>query len=340
MTQKRIYVAYTGGTIGMLKTADGYSPAPGVLTHYLQQHPDFTRDEMPAFEINEYTHLIDSSNMQPANWQQIAEDIQRRYDDHDGFVILHGTDTMAYTASALSFMFENLSKPVIVTGSQIPLLTPRSDGQINLLTALYLAAQHPIPEVTLLFNNHLLRGNRATKAHSDGFDAFDSPNFPAIVEAGIEYRQLVSHRPAGEGVLKVSPITDQPIAIVRFFPGMDVGLLDYFITQPVKAIILQTYGVGNAPHKSQLVELLKKADEADIVVVNVSQCFKGRVNMGGYATGGTLAACGVISGNNMTLEAVVTKLQYLFSQQHSASQVRQLMQQDLRGELGPVKSVG
>jgi len=179
--KKRIYVAYTGGTIGMKPSTQGYVPVKGHLTNAIMATPDFHRSEMPEFTINEYQPLIDSSNMSPRDWQYIAEDIKANYEDYDGFVVLHGTDTMAYTASALSFMFENLSKPVIVTGSQIPLSQLRSDGQVNVLNSLYIAANYPINEVALYFNNKLFRGNRSIKAYADGFDAFDSPNMPPLL---------------------------------------------------------------------------------------------------------------------------------------------------------------
>lgn len=183
MHKKSIYVAYTGGTIGMQRSEQGYIPVSGHLQRQLALMPEFHRPEMPDFTIHEYVPLMDSSDMTPEDWQHIAEDIKAHYDEYDGFVILHGTDTMAFTASALSFMLENLGKPVIVTGSQIPLAELRSDGQINLLNALYVAANYPINEVTLFFNNRLYRGNRTTKAHADGFDAFASPNLAPLLEA-------------------------------------------------------------------------------------------------------------------------------------------------------------
>ena len=183
MQKKSIYVAYTGGTIGMQRSENGYIPVSGHLQRQLALMPEFHRPEMPDFTIHEYEPLMDSSDMTPEDWQHIADDIKAHYDQYDGFVILHGTDTMAFTASALSFMLENLSKPVIVTGSQIPLAELRSDGQINLLNSLYVAANYPINEVSLFFNNRLYRGNRTTKAHADGFDAFASPNLQPLLEA-------------------------------------------------------------------------------------------------------------------------------------------------------------
>ncbi|EKE77935.1 asparaginase [Gallaecimonas xiamenensis] len=334
MAKKRIYVAYTGGTIGMQKSAKGYVPVPGYLVEHVKSHPDFQRPEMPDFDIHEYCPLMDSSDMTPADWQHIADDIQQHYDQYDGFVILHGTDTMAYTASALSFMLENLGKPVIVTGSQIPLSALRSDGQENLLTALYLAADYPIAEVSLFFNNQLFRGNRATKAHADGFDAFASPNFPPLLEAGIQIRKVGAKQALQpKGDFKVHRITPQPIGMVRLYPGIDPLIISNLIQQPVKALILQSYGVGNAPSNPKLLAALEKASEQGIVVINLSQCFKGAVNMTGYATGTGLAACGVISGGDMTVEAALTKLHFLFSQNLSPKAVREQLAENLRGEL-------
>ncbi|ENM5729530.1 asparaginase [Vibrio mimicus] len=335
MARKHIYIAYTGGTIGMKKSDHGYVPVAGFMEKQLASMPEFHRPEMPLFTIHEYDPLMDSSDMTPADWQIIADDIAANYDKYDGFVILHGTDTMAYTASALSFMFENLGKPVIVTGSQIPLADLRSDGQANLLNALHIAANYPINEVTLFFNNRLMRGNRSRKSHADGFSAFSSPNLPPLLEAGINIELStnvkVDEKPSSE--FKVNPITPQPIGVITMYPGISHEVIRNTLLQPVNAMILLTFGVGNAPQNPELLSQLKAASERGVIVVNLTQCLAGKVNMGGYATGCALADSGVISGYDMTPEAALAKLHYLLSQDLSYEEVKAKMQQVLRGEM-------
>ncbi len=318
----------------MQPSSEGYIPISGYFQNQLALIPEFYRPEMPDFTICEYMPLIDSADMTPQNWQNIADDVKQNYHYYDGFVILHGTDTMAFTASALSFMLENLAKPVIVTGSQMPLAELRSDGKTNLLNALYLAANHPVNEVCLFFNNKLFRGNRTTKAHADGFDAFVSPNFPPLLEAGIHIRRIHSiSSPTCNGELRLHAIIPQPISVVTLYPGISEEVVRNFLLQPVKALILRSYGVGNAPQKAKLIDELSNASERGLIVINLTQCMSGRVNMAGYATGNVLAHAGVISGFDMTVEATLTKLHYLITQPLTPAQIRYQMQQDLRGEL-------
>ncbi|MEP4889197.1 MAG: asparaginase [Aliiglaciecola sp.] len=333
-TKKRIYVAYTGGTIGMRPSTQGYVPVSGFLTETLNNMPEFHRPEMPEFTIHEYQSLIDSSDMSPQDWQNIADDISDNYDDYDGFIILHGTDTMAYTASALSFMLEDLGKPVIVTGSQIPLAELRSDGQVNLLNALYIAANYPISEVSLYFNNRLFRGNRSRKVDADGFAAFGSPNYPELLRAGIDI-ELVSgtiSQPT-QKVMKVSPVNAQPIGVVTLYPGISAEVIRNTLQQPVKALVLLSYGVGNAPQNAALLAQLKAAQQNDIIVLNCTQCFSGKVNMSGYANGHVLREVGVVSGNDMTPEAALAKLHYLLSKELSVEEIKRQLVTNLRGEL-------
>jgi L-asparaginase len=241
---------------------------------------------------------------------------------------------MAYTASALSFVFENLSKPVIVTGSQIPLSQLRSDARTNLLNSLYIAAHHPINEVCVFFNNQLFRGNRASKQHADGFGAFVSPNYPVLLEAGIEIKNIAGITQNSVNTpLRITDIRAHSIAILHLFPGLDWNILDTLLKSPLKALVLLTYGVGNAQQDEQLLAILKEATDRGILIVNCSQCVKGSVNMEGYATGHALSEAGVISGLDMTTETVIAKLYYLLSQELPTKVIRELLGTNLRGEL-------
>lgn len=335
--KKKIYIAYTGGTIGMKKSPNGYIPVEGYITDVLNSMTELRRPEMPEYTVSEYCPVIDSSNMSPNDWQFIANDIQQKYDQYDGFVVLHGTDTMAYTASALSFMLSNLAKPVIVTGSQIPLSEIRSDGLNNLLNSLYLAAHHPISEVGLFFNNRLYRGNRATKADADGFNAFESPNFPALIEAGIQIEvnknALLPDNVQSTVPLEVINIKDQPIGVVSLYPGISHLVIANILAQPVNALIIQSYGVGNAPENKALLHEIEQATKREILVVNRTQCHRGSVYMDGYATGHALKEAGVLSAHDMTLEACLTKIHHLLSQNLPFAEVRRQFNENLKGEM-------
>ncbi len=333
---KRIYIAYTGGTIGMTASAEGYRPQPGALAACLSGMAEFHRPEMPAYTMHEYAPLLDSADMSPENWQAIADDIVARYQDFDGFVILHGTDTMAYTASALSFMLQDLGKPVIVTGSQIPLPQLRSDGHDNLLNALYLAAWHPVPEVTLFFHDRLLRGNRATKVHANSFAAFDSPNLAPLARVGINVaieRELLLE--PGPGALRAQRISRQAIAIAALYPGINAGVLRNVLSEPVAGLVLKTYGMGNAPRDAELLRVLEDASARGVLIVNCTQCLSGSVDMHGYATGNALAHAGVLSGFDMTTECALAKLHYVLSLECTHEERIELLATPLRGELTP-----
>jgi L-asparaginase len=334
--RKKVYIAYTGGTIGMKSSGDGFVPAPGHLKELMHQMPELKNDRIPAYQIHEYRPLLDSSNMTPDDWLKIANDIAAHYTEYDGFVVLHGTDTMAYSASALPFMLKGLQKPVILTGAQIPLSEVRNDARENLIAALLIAANFEIPEVCLCFGNRLLRGNRAVKVNADGLDAFDSPNFPVLGTLGIEIKinwDLVLPPVKPRKPITVSALNESRVAALRLFPGISIEIIKNFLQPPIHGLILETYGSGNAPEDRNLIAALKAANDRGVVLVNCTQCLKGTVNMEDYATGAALAKAGVISGFDMTLEAALAKLSFLLSQNLSTTKIKKMMQTNMRGEL-------
>lgn len=335
--KKHILIINTGGTISAIKTKRGYEPALGYVQTALQQIPALNHAEMPTYQIKEYQPLLDSSNMTVSDWNRIANDIAKEYENFDGFIVFHGTDTMAYTASALSFMLENLAKPVIVTGSQIPLSEVRNDAVDHIITSLWLCAHQPIHEVCIYFNQQLLRGNRSQKISAQGFKAFDSPNFPHLAKIGIriQLQNELLLAPSKQG-FNLQTISPQFIANFRLFPGFATQVLDYILQQPIRGLVLETYGAGNAQNNdSRFLELLKNASARDVVIVNCSQCQQGRVEMGQYATGYALKEAGLISGHDMTPEAAHCKLLYLFSKNLDNQEVKDLMKTNLCGELSP-----
>ena len=335
LPRKRVYIANTGGTIGMVRTRSGYAPKRGSLQQQLAQMPELRRETMPAYTIHDYEPLLDSSNMTPRDWVKIANDIAANYDRYDGFIVLHGTDTMAYTASALPFMLSGLRKPVIITGSQIPLCEIRNDARENVITSLLLAANYAIPEVCLYFGGKLLRGCRATKVSAAGFAAFDSPNFPPLGTVGIDisiHRDLVRKPRARR--FEVQEVARPIVSALRLFPGISPELVRNVLRPPLQGLVLETYGVGNGPdHDRAFLDALAEATTRGVVIVDCTQCLEGTVDLTEYAAGSALAEAGVISGFDMTAEAALAKLYYLFSRGLSPARVKIEMQKDLRGEL-------
>lgn len=332
---KKVLVLYTGGTIGMTRTDDGYRPQPGGIRQLLAEVPDLTMKGMPDYDLMEFDRLIDSSDVTVAEWNRIAQTVCDHYDSYDGFVILHGTDTMAYTASALSFQLEGLNKPVILTGSQIPLCELRSDANDNLVTSMLFAASDQIHEVCLYFGGKLLRGNRAVKVSSDGLTAFSSPNLPPLAEARIRLNYRENELlPSREGPLKMTRLSEIPIAVLKIFPGIQYRLFEPIVTEGLSGLVLEAFGAGNIPgYENALLPLVRKAAEHDAVIVVCSQCLKGEVSLGTYATSMGLKRAGAVSGYDMTTEAAVTKLTYLFSLGLSREEIRLRMESNLRGEL-------
>lgn len=332
---KDVLIIHTGGTIGMCSTPRGYKPKEGYLAEALSTLADMQREDFPSWELYEMSPLLDSSNISLKEWNLIASVIDERRDDYRGFVVLHGTDTMAYTASALSFILRGLDKPVILTGSQIPLSELRSDGKDNLITSVLIANEGVAREVCLYFSGKLLRGNRATKMSADGLMAFDSPNYPPLAEVGIKVRYNYSAllKKSNTGY-RFTPFSDVPIGVLKIFPGIQFGLFEQIMTEKLSGIVLETFGSGNVPDcGSDLLPIIKKAFLSGAVVVVSTQCPAGTVSLGAYETSSSLKSAGAVSGRDMTTEAAVAKLYYLFSDNISKDTLKELVETDLVGEL-------
>ena len=331
----KVLIIHTGGTIGMKKTEKGYTPAEGYLKGELKNIPDLNRPDFPAWDFYEMAPLLDSSNVSVEEWNEIGRIIYEKYDDYSGFVILHGTDTMSYTASALSFMLEGLDKPVILTGSQIPLSELRSDGRDNLITSVMIAGEGIAREVCLYFSAILLRGNRSRKMSADGLVAFDSPGYPHLADVGISVKYNYSAiLPPREGGLRYHPFAKVPIGVLKVFPGIQFGLFEDIMTEKLSGIVLETFGAGNIPMgNGELLPIIKKAFAAGTVIAVCSQCPSGTVTLGAYETSSELKRAGAVSGGDMTTEAAVAKLYYLFSLDISKSEIKRMMEENLAGEL-------
>ncbi|XP_067291288.1 60 kDa lysophospholipase-like isoform X2 [Pseudorasbora parva] len=298
--------------------------------------PQSKLDMRVVYTFLEYSPLLDSSNMTPDDWITIAKDIEKYYENYDGFVVLHGTDTMAYTASALSFMCENLGKPVILTGSQLPIFEMRSDGRDNLLGALLIAGQFDIPEVCLYFHHKMYRGNRVTKVDSGSFNGFASPNLPPLAnaEVDININWDTVWRPSTCEKFKVNTQLNQNVGLLRLFPGITTDTVKAFLKAPMEGVILETYGSGNAPDNRQdLLNEIRKATDRGLIIVNCTQCLRGTVTIS-YATGQALSKAGVVAGFDMTPEAALSKLSYVLAKQDlSIEKKKEMMSRNLRGEM-------
>ncbi len=338
-SQIKILIIYTGGTIGMIK-----NPRTGILTPFdfkgiYEQIPVLKRFPY-HLEFHCFDTLIDSSNITPAHWVELAEVIKNNYENFDGFVILHGSDTMAYTASALSFMLENLNKPVIFTGSQLPLGVLRTDGRENLITSLEIAAAKEddtplVPEVCIYFENKLMRANRTLKYNAENFNAFVSPNYPNLAEAGIyiKYNKNSILKPNFKK-LKVHTQLSTEVAIIKMFPGIEHTVVTSILSvKGLKAIILETFGSGNVMTQLWFIKALKKAIDNNMIIVNVTQCAAGKVEQGRYETSSHLKEIGVISGYDSTTEAIITKLMYLLGSEKSIKKIKNSLNVSLRGEI-------
>ncbi|MGK7391701.1 MAG: asparaginase [Candidatus Cyclobacteriaceae bacterium M2_1C_046] len=341
MPASSVLIIYTGGTLGMVEDEFG-ALVPLDFAHILEHIPSLKtlklRINVIAFETP-----IDSSDVRPEHWVQIAEIISEYYDSFDGFVVLHGTDTMAYSASALSFMLDGLNKPVIFTGAQLPITAPRSDGRENLITSIEIAVakekgEPVIPEVAIFFDYLLLRGNRARKVESMFFDAFESENFPPLAEAGITitYRRDVINN-LDDRKLFIRKNLNNKVGVLRVFPGMSSDFVKAVITTPgLRGLIIETFGSGNAPTEEWFYKLLEEAIKKDIIILNVSQCTGGRVLQGKYHTSQKLKDIGILSGKDITTEAALTKMMLLLGEFDEVEKVKELLILPLSGEMSDV----
>jgi len=337
-----ILIIYTGGTIGMREDPSDMTLKPFDFSQIMEEVPELRKF---ACRIDSYTFdpLIDSSDVEPSLWQALARLIGDRYAEYDGFVILHGTDTMSFTASALSFMLDGLEKPVVLTGSQLPIGRPRTDGKENLVSAVEIASAKDadgravVPEVCVYFDARLLRGNRTTKVSSENFDAFRSPNLPPLAEAGISirYNTGIICRPDSWGrPLKVNTALDTRVSILKIHPGITPQVVsNILLGAETRAVIIETYGSGNAISKDWFINLLKVAGDMGKILVNVTQCLYGRVDMDIYATGRRLKDAGVVSGRDSTTESMLAKLFHLMGVSQDNSWVKSKLEKSLKGEI-------
>ena len=336
----RVLLIYTGGTIGMGRNPKTDALEPLDFNHLIENLPEF-KSITTQIDVYQFTPAIDSSDMNPRLWAQIVRIIADQYEQYDGFVVLHGTDTMAFTASALSYMLENLTKPVILTGSQLPISQLRTDGKENLVTSIEIASAYHqdgtpiVPEVCIYFSGKLLRGNRSTKINADGFNVFDSFNYPHLADAGVNivYHEEYILKPDYTKPMKPHFVMDPNVVVFTLFPGIQENIVRHILDAPeLRSIVMRTYGSGNAPQKPWLMHLLKQATEHGINIVNISQCAAGTVEMARYDNGYQLKNAGVISGYDATVESTVTKLMHLQGHYTDWRIIRNLMNHPMRGE--------